>query len=91
LFDKDHFSYEVILVTVNQVQAVLLFGNVDQLVHFDNITEVKAAIALKVGVEESEEKEASDEEENYSNQVCYLYMFISHSCLCHQHQNSRRS
>jgi hypothetical protein len=62
LFNKDHSTYEVVLVTANQVQAVPFFGNRDQTVHFDNVAEVEAAIALKVGVKESEE-EAIDEEE----------------------------
>jgi hypothetical protein len=32
------------------------FGNRDQPIHGNNITKVEAAIALKVGVEESEEE-----------------------------------
>jgi hypothetical protein len=56
LFDKDHSTYEVILVDDNQVRAVPFFGNRDQPFHFNNIAEVKAAIALKVGVEEFNEE-----------------------------------
>jgi hypothetical protein len=35
---------------------VPFFGNSDQPIHFNNIAEVEAVIALKVGVEESEEE-----------------------------------
>jgi hypothetical protein len=56
LFDKDNSTYEVISVNDNQVRVVPFFGNRDQPIHFTNIAEVEAAIALKVGVEGSKEE-----------------------------------
>jgi hypothetical protein len=56
LFDKDNSTYEVISVDDNQVQAVPFFGNRDQPIHFNNIAEVEAVIALKVGVKEFSEE-----------------------------------
>jgi hypothetical protein len=69
LFDKDHSTYEVISVNDTQVQAVPLFGNVDQPVHFDNVAEVEAAIALKAGVEDSSGESSGESSSGESSVV----------------------
>jgi hypothetical protein len=60
LFDKDNSTYEVISFDDNQVRAIPFFGNSDQPIHFPNTAEVEAAIALKVGVEDSSAESSAE-------------------------------
>ena len=57
------------MVTANQVQAASLFGNVDQPVHFDNVAEFKAVIALQVGVEDSSAESSAESSSVQSSSV----------------------